>query len=193
MRYGRMKAFGNHYRVEDDASSVMLTYDSGIASVFQVPTADARDVAVHYVGVLKDILKLNYGPLNVPVVLLRCEWVKRSDNRGSDTYIRDDAGFLMVNFRHKLSRMAEPFIFSSQATQVFFSDIVEKPGWKIVLRKEARSRREVVEPPDVFITTTVECSGLTAPETMPARPIHASLVGAIELSAEDHLLASAQY
>lgn len=188
-----MKAFGNHYRVEDSATAAMLTYDSGIASVFQVPTADALDVDVHYVGVLKDILKLDYGPLHAPVVLLRCEWMKRSDNRGNPTYVRDDAGFLTVNFRHKLPRMAEPFIFSSQATQVFFSNIVEKPGWKVVLRKEARSRRQVVEPPDVFITTTVESSGLSTPDIVPASAAEASLVGAIELSAEDHLLACAEY
>jgi len=80
VRYARMKAFGNHYKVEDEASVAMLTYDSGIASVFQVPTADAMDVAVNYVGVLKDILQLDYGPLNLPVVLLRCKWMKRSDN-----------------------------------------------------------------------------------------------------------------
>lgn len=188
-----MKSFGNHYRVADNASAIMLTYDSGIASVFQVPTADARDVAVNYVGVLQDILKLDYGPLHVLVVLLCCEWMKTSDNRGNPTYVRDDAGFLVVNFRHILPRMAEPFIFSCQATQVFFSDVVEKPGWKVVLRKEARSRREVVEPPDVFITTTVECSGLTVPQTLPARSTQPSLVGAIELSEADHLLACATY
>lgn len=73
LRYARLKAFGNHNRVDDESTAAMLTYDSGIASVFQVPAADANDVAVHYVGVLKDILKLDYGPLNNPVVLFRCD------------------------------------------------------------------------------------------------------------------------
>jgi len=62
-----------------------------------------------------------------------------------------------------------------------------------VLRKEARSRREVVEPSDAFITTIVECSDLTTPNTLLAAPINASLVGAIELSEADHLLACAHY
>jgi hypothetical protein len=133
MRYTKMKAYGNHFRVHDESSSQMQTYDSGVASIFDVPTEDAQDVSVNYVGVLKDILKLDYGPLRNPVILLRCEWIKREDNRGNPTYIRDEVGFLLVNFRHRLSNMSEPFIFLSQATQVFFSDDPSKAGWKVVL------------------------------------------------------------
>jgi hypothetical protein len=33
-RYGRMKSFGNHFRVADESSARMQTYDSGVASVF---------------------------------------------------------------------------------------------------------------------------------------------------------------
>jgi hypothetical protein len=112
-RYARMKAFGNHFRAEDLATTQMQTYDSGVASVFQVPGADATEVSVNYVGVLKDILKLDYGPVRAPVVLLRCQWLKRQDTRGNPTYSRDDAGFLVVNFRHKMPQMSDPFIFSS--------------------------------------------------------------------------------
>jgi hypothetical protein len=50
------------------------------------------------------------------VILMRCDWMKRIDNRGNSTYTRDEAGFLVVNFRHKLPRMADPFIFPSQVT-----------------------------------------------------------------------------
>jgi hypothetical protein len=161
-RYRRMKAFGNHFRVEDDASVRMLTYDSGVASVFQVPTEDATDVTVNYAGVVKDILKLNYGPLSRPIILMRCQWAKRSDNQGNSTYIRDDAGFLIVNVRHSLPKMSDPFIFAAQATQVFYSDDPQKPGWKVVLRKEPRAKRQVAENADAFITTSVETPGLTA-------------------------------
>jgi hypothetical protein len=72
-RYTRMKAFANHFRVEDSASAYLRTYDSGVASIFQEPTADAAHVSMNYVGVLKDILKLDYRPLHSPVILLRCE------------------------------------------------------------------------------------------------------------------------
>jgi hypothetical protein len=188
-----MKAFGNHFRVDDDTSRRLQTYDSGVASVFHVPTEDARDVAVNYVGVVKDILKLNYGPVHTSVILLCCEWVRRHDNRGNPTYIRDEAGFLVVNFRHKMPKLAEPFIFPSQATQVIYSDDIKKDGWKVVLRSDARARREVLDTADVFITTTVESSGLTAPAELTPLPTTASLVGAIELSTKDNLLATAHF
>ncbi len=48
--------------------------------------------------------------------------------------------------------MAKPFIFPFQVTQVFFSDDLKKPGWKVVLRKEVHFRREVVNIEDVFLT-----------------------------------------
>jgi hypothetical protein len=64
-RYTKMKAYGNHFKVQDESSSRMQTYDSGVASIFDVPTEDARDVSVNYVGVLKDILKLDYGLLQI--------------------------------------------------------------------------------------------------------------------------------
>jgi hypothetical protein len=99
----------------------------------------------------------------------------------------------MVNFRHKLPRMAEPFIFPSQATQVFFSDAADRPGWKVVLRKEARSKREFFDRTDAFITTTGEAVGLNAPQRLPSRSSTANLVGAIELSVEENLLAQETY
>ena len=89
--------------------------------------------------------------------------------------------------------MLDPFIFSSQATQVFFADDIRKEGWKVVLHKEARAQREFVDTSDVFVSTTIEASGLTAPEDVPPLPTIPSLVGAIELSAKDSLLACARY
>ena len=193
MRYSRMKCFGSNFRVDDEEGDRFQTYNSGVASVFEVPSTDARDVLVNYVGVLKDILKLDYGPLHTPIILFRCQWVKTTDNRGNRTYVRDDAGFLIVNFRHKLPRMAEPFIFASQATQVFFSDVPSKPGWKAVLQKETRAKREVLDSSDVFISTIVEANGLRAPEVVPTPPQIPSLIGAIDLSPEENLLAQAGY
>jgi hypothetical protein len=188
-----MKAFGNHFRVADKSSTRMQTYDCGIASVFEVPTPEAHSMSVNYVGVLQDIFKLNYGLLHTPIILLRYEWMKRQDNRGNPTYTRDDTGFLVVNFHHKLLRTSEPFIFSSQATQVFFLDVPQRPGWKVVLRKDARARREVLDTTDAFISTIVQSSGLRALEVIPTPPIAASLVGAIELSTEDTHLATVEY
>jgi hypothetical protein len=193
LRYTKMKAFGNHFRIEDDTSSRLQTYDSSVASLFEVSTEDGRGMSLNYIGVLKDILKLDYGPLKTPVILLRCEWMKREDNQGNPTYIKDDAGFLVVNFRHKLPRMSDPFIFPNQATQVFFSEDRSRPGWKVVLRKEPRARGHILDTTDVFITTSNETRALSAPTEVPASPPDPCLVGAIELSVADHLLASANY
>ena len=46
---------------------------------------------------------------------------------------------------------------------------------------------------DVFITTAVESVGLTALDEVPTAPEKPSLVGAIELSEAENLLASAQF
>ena len=35
-RYMRMKAYGNHFRVEHQQSGTLQTYDSGVASVFHM-------------------------------------------------------------------------------------------------------------------------------------------------------------
>lgn len=77
----------------------------------------------------------------------------------------------------------------SQATQVFFAYAVNKPGWKVVLYKEAQSRMEVVDTPNVFITTTLETRGLRAPDEVLGAPETPSLLGATQLLAEDHMLA----
>jgi hypothetical protein len=69
---------------------------------------------------LKDILQLDYGTMSTPIVLFRCDWVWNAlDNCGNPTYKRDDARFLMANFRHMLSKDIEPFVFPSQVQQVF--------------------------------------------------------------------------
>ncbi len=48
--------------------------------MFDVPTFDVTSVTMNFVGVLKDILKLNYEPIHTPIIILKCEWVKGMDN-----------------------------------------------------------------------------------------------------------------
>jgi hypothetical protein len=63
-RYTRMRAFGDHFRVEDSQSALLQTYDSGIASIFEMRAVDFEfEVSLNYVGVLQDIPRLDYGPL----------------------------------------------------------------------------------------------------------------------------------
>jgi hypothetical protein len=55
------------------------------------------------------------------------------------------------------------------------------------------SRKEVVDTSNVFITTTVEASGLISLEVVSTPPLVVSLDGAIELLAKEHLLATAKF
>lgn len=94
---------------------------------------------------MKDILKLDNGPMHTPMNLLHCEWIKGHDNCSKLIFVRDEARFLFVNFWHKMPKLAKPFIFSSHAIQVFYFDDIKKDGWKVVLHSEASARREVVD------------------------------------------------
>jgi hypothetical protein len=73
------------------------------------------------------------------------------------------------------------------------SNVADKPGWKVVLCKEARSKREVLDRSDVFITRTMESIGLIASDEVPTSLEKSSLVKAIDLSEVDNLLAIAKY
>jgi hypothetical protein len=42
-----MKAFGNHFRVQDRRTDHLLTYDSGVASVFDMPSENAKEVSIN--------------------------------------------------------------------------------------------------------------------------------------------------
>jgi hypothetical protein len=68
---------------------MLVTYDSGVASAFQ-QSEGSEDVVlgvIQYVGILKQILKLDYGPMSSPIVLFHGSWVKiGTDNRGNPTY-----------------------------------------------------------------------------------------------------------
>ncbi len=75
-----MKAYGNHYRMEDPKSGLLQTYDSRIFSMFDVPTHDVANVFVNCVGVFKDILKFNYGLIHTLIIICKCEWMKWEDN-----------------------------------------------------------------------------------------------------------------
>ena len=153
-RFAKMKAYGNHWRVEDDVSRTFNTYDSGVAC-FEANEHSAGS-GKDYVGVLQDIFVPNYGHLNTQIILFSCTWKKRSDTHGNSTYLRDADGFLTVNFKHNTSRAVDPYVFPSQCSQVFFAnDDSHGPGqqWKVVLRKEARGRRKVEDDDEIYMTT----------------------------------------
>jgi hypothetical protein len=49
-------------------------------------------ITILYVGVLKEILELDYGPVSTPIILFRCDWVQNGlDYKGNPTYKQDEA------------------------------------------------------------------------------------------------------
>jgi hypothetical protein len=90
LRYTKMRAYGNHYRVnEGGAKTTMATYDFGVVSIFQQPQATHEGTtlgSIQYVGVLKDIILLDYGHVSQLVVFFKCDWVTHgSDKWGNPT------------------------------------------------------------------------------------------------------------
>jgi len=121
-RYAKVKAYDNHYRVTtDNEATTMATYDSRVASIFQQPHATNEGMtfgSIQYVGVLKDIILLNYGPVFQPMVFFKCDWVTPGfDKWGNPTYKRDEDGFLLANFGTLKVEVTEPFVFPSQVQQ----------------------------------------------------------------------------
>nr|CAD1844059.1 unnamed protein product [Ananas comosus var. bracteatus] len=89
-------------------------------------------------GKLTDIFELDYYG-SFKVVFFRCEWVDIRSPRGMK---KDTNGFVLVNFS-KLMHTGQllkddPFIFSSQAKQVFYIQDVKNEEWSYVLITKPR-------------------------------------------------------
>jgi hypothetical protein len=70
--YKIIKAYGSHFRVDDQTIVGCVTYDNGVASFFNHNNVDDNhhpSRQLQYVGVLKDILQLDYGTMSTPTFL----------------------------------------------------------------------------------------------------------------------------
>ncbi|XP_077247212.1 uncharacterized protein LOC143886926 [Tasmannia lanceolata] len=105
-------------------------------------TADQNPIAgdISYYGVLTDIIELNYfGRLKA--LLFKCDWFDVvTPNRG----IKIDAlGYTVINMTRHIYKN-EPFVFASQAEQVFY--VQDHPGnkdWHVVVKTKPRDLYEV--------------------------------------------------
>jgi hypothetical protein len=94
-----MKTYGNHFHVDGGSSSLCVTFDSNVASIFEQEEGDVDDVLgpIQYVGLLKQILQLDYGCMSSPIILFQCKWLRnRTNNRSNPIYKQDDGGFLFA-------------------------------------------------------------------------------------------------
>ena len=119
-----MSSFGSHFRVELEEGPVHhVSFDSGVAEL--MPCAAAYDnphngnaVGLLRVGILKDILVLNYG--NVNIVLMVVSWVPpHTEHR--PTLCQDEHGFWMANMAARPRDTTVPYLLPNLASQVHSS------------------------------------------------------------------------
>jgi hypothetical protein len=129
----------------DCGGSSYQTFDSGMAGTFTEVTVNRRGEMVQksivYVGVLTDILKLNYGPLSSPMILFRGKWGdSKSEPKERATIRYDETRLLQANFASELSSSKKmDYVLASQVQQVFFYPNFSGARWRTVLLKEPRS------------------------------------------------------
>ncbi|CAM6128101.1 unnamed protein product [Calypogeia fissa] len=125
--------------------------DSGLIAVAeQENSGDSRGfIQMGYVGELIGIWLLDYGQTSAKIILLKGRWVSPHWTGPRATMQKDRDGFVLANFADDalLPEWKEPFIFPCQVEQAFFLDLEDKPGWRVICHKQARSRR--VEGSDV--------------------------------------------
>jgi hypothetical protein len=69
--YKKMKAYGNHFHVDDESFSLCVMFNFGVALVFEQVEGNGNDVLgpIKYVGLLKQFLQLDYSPIFSPILL----------------------------------------------------------------------------------------------------------------------------
>ena len=96
-----------------------------------------------YYGVLKDIYELDYYGC-FKVVLFRCDWVDINTPRGLKY---DSNGFILVIFSRLIHTGVllkdDPFIFSSQARQVFYVQDSKDKEWATAIKTKPRDLNDI--------------------------------------------------
>ncbi|KAK5771814.1 hypothetical protein PVK06_048058 [Gossypium arboreum] len=130
-----------------------IVVNSSITSYASAKDSNPVEGNVEYHGLLTDTIELDYYG-RWKVVLFRCDW---DDVNTARRIKKDQFGFTMVNFSRLVQTgqqlMDEPYVFSSQVKQVFYSKDPTDEGWYVVLRNTLRdlfdmgngSRDDIVE------------------------------------------------
>lgn len=116
-----MTSFGSHYRVDvEEGGPRHVTFDSGVAELEcrrrgRSSSTNPVQVELLRVGVLKNILVLTYGNLNI--VLMVVSWVaKHTEDR--PRLRRDAHGFWMANMAARPRDTSNPYLLPALASQV---------------------------------------------------------------------------
>lgn len=114
-----MTSFGSHYRMELEEDGMHhATFDSGIGVLDACRRGeDSSDncvsVELKKVGVLKDIVALNYGHMSI--VLMVVSWVAK-DTKLWPRLHRDAHGFWLTNMVAMPCDTTEPYLFPAFAS-----------------------------------------------------------------------------
>lgn len=120
------------------------TQNSGIVVCSKTRTysqeqRNSSDVDTDYYRILTDIIELDYHN-KFKVVLFRGDWADPTEGKGTVT---DDLGFKLVNFTKLIHTgkelVHEPFVFPSQAQQVFYVQDPSNIQWHAAIKTRPRS------------------------------------------------------
>lgn len=124
--FSGMRSYGSHYRVEIEESGARhVTFDSGVAELDCSRRGHgASNMPVHVrlvrVGVLKNILVLSYGNLNL--VLMVVSWVAPHTVERPRLQ-RDSHGFWLANMAARPRDTANPYMLPALASQVEYFNV----------------------------------------------------------------------
>ena len=116
-----MWSFGYHFRTDEEDGRQHVSFDSGVAAIitqtYRLSRLDLNliEVDLQYVGIIKDIMQVNYGHLKFNV--LKCSWIK-PDLEGEPTIREDKDGFWLVKHGARQSLDVEPYLMAAHARQV---------------------------------------------------------------------------
>lgn len=123
--------FINGYKFEiNSVDNARVTQNSGIVTV--------GDYGSTFYGVLKNIIELHFG-IMPPIFLFKCIWYDMNEGSG---LVVDEFKLITVNTT-RFTFEDEPFIFPSQAQQVYYSKDPVREGWSVVCQWKPRDTYEV--------------------------------------------------
>ena len=121
-----------HKKRHDDEHSYQNSGVSVVANTMLASGAkDKKPIIAEmcYYGVIQEIWLLDYSAFTIPVFY--CDWVN------NDGGVRvDDLGFTLVDLNRK-GHKNDPFIFASQAKQIFYVEDPENPKWSCVIENSS--------------------------------------------------------
>ena len=131
---------GFRFHIREREKGKKKTQNSGVVVTAEVlsfaSTRDKNPILGHvsYYGMLTDVIELHYLGGN-RVILFKCDWWDAiNSGRGIK---KDEYGFTCLNFERTICTN-EPFVFASQAKQVFYVQNSNEKNWHTIVEIQTR-------------------------------------------------------